>query len=87
MGGLQAFIAKVNGAAILAFEGTDPLKAAQWLLDWDMYGQHEIGELGRVHPGFRTVLGLDKNLRPLSNARCHSNPMQTFFSAIRIFFP
>lgn len=66
---VQAFLVPVNDAIVVAFRGTDPFEVQDWMTDWDMYGSEDIGTHGRIHPGFRTALGLDKDLQPLQHAK------------------
>lgn len=67
MGSIGVFIARVNGAIIVAFRGRSPLTAGEWLFAADCgSGEDEVGTFGRIHSSFRTVLGLDIDLRSLS---------------------
>ena len=64
------FIAKIGNAAVVSFKGTNPWTLADWMVDWNLYDPADKGKYGRVHPGFRTALGLDKDLMPLPAVRC-----------------
>jgi hypothetical protein len=63
----QAFIARRDSVVVVAFRGTEPIKADDWLSDVN-YHQRSLAERipGRVHGGFANALG--EIVSPLAEA-------------------